>query len=116
MEYRKFIKEYEDLGHIKLNTIKTGNKQRYDLPHDAVIKEDSSTTKGRVVFDASSKDSTGISLNDIMHYGPRLNLDLTNILINWRSYKTAYMADLGKMLRPIKVAEEDQVYQKILWN
>ncbi|XP_072377845.1 uncharacterized protein [Diabrotica undecimpunctata] len=115
-EYSKFMKEYEDLGHMKLNKTETINKPEYYLPHHAVIKEDSITTKCRAVLDASSKSSTGISLNDIMHSGPRLQQDLTNILINWRSYKIAYTADLEKMFRQIKIAEEDQVYQKTLWR
>ncbi|XP_071036455.1 uncharacterized protein [Parasteatoda tepidariorum] len=34
-------------------------------PHHFVIKEDSSTTKLRVVFDASAKDSNGNSLNSV---------------------------------------------------
>ncbi|XP_072401139.1 uncharacterized protein [Diabrotica undecimpunctata] len=101
---------------MKLNKTETINKQEYYLPHHAVIKEDSITTKCRAVFDASSKSSTGISLNDVMHSGPRLQQDLTNILIHWRSYKIAYTADLEKMFSQIKIAEEDQVYQKILWR
>ncbi|XP_072394953.1 uncharacterized protein [Diabrotica undecimpunctata] len=110
------MKEYEDLGHMKLNKTKTMNKQEYYLPHHSVIKEESITTKCMAVFDASSKSSTGISLNDIMHSGPRLQQDLTNILINWRSYNIVYTAELEKMFRQIKIAEEDQVYQKILWR
>ncbi|XP_072397917.1 uncharacterized protein [Diabrotica undecimpunctata] len=115
-EYRKFMKEYEDLGHMKLNKTETINRQEYYLPHHSVIKEDIITTKCRAVFDASSKCLTGISLNDIMHSGLRLQQDLTNILINWNSYKITYTADLEKMFRQIKIAEEDQVYQKILWR
>ena len=36
----------------------------YFLPHHAVVKEARLTTKTRVVFDASAKSSTSISLND----------------------------------------------------
>ncbi|XP_072375895.1 uncharacterized protein [Diabrotica undecimpunctata] len=111
--YRKFMKEYEDLGHIKLNKTEIINKLEYYLPDHTVIKEDITKTKCRAVCDASSKSSTGISLNDILHSGPRLQEDLTNILINWRSYKIEYYGR-SRMLRQIKIAEEDQVYQKIL--
>ncbi|XP_072384340.1 uncharacterized protein [Diabrotica undecimpunctata] len=113
-EYRKFMKKYEDLDHMKLNKTEIINKQKYYLLHHAVIKEDSIPTKCRAVFDASSKSSTGISLIDIIHSGLRLQQDPTHILINWRLYKIAYTADLEKMFRQIKIAEEDQVYQKIL--
>uniref|UniRef100_A0A1B0DP93 Peptidase aspartic putative domain-containing protein n=1 Tax=Phlebotomus papatasi TaxID=29031 RepID=A0A1B0DP93_PHLPP len=37
------------------------------LPHHAVFKADSSTTKTRVVFDASCKTTSGVSLNQILH-------------------------------------------------
>ena len=33
------------------------------LPHHAVIREDKQTTKTRVVFDASTRGSNGMSLN-----------------------------------------------------
>lgn len=36
----------------------------YYLPHHPVIKETSTTTNLRVVFDASSKTQTGFSLNN----------------------------------------------------
>ena len=46
------------------------------LPHQAVIRNPSTTTKLRVVFDAAAKTSNGRSLNDIMMVGPRLQKDI----------------------------------------
>ena len=42
------------------------------LPHHAVFKESSLTTKVRVVFDGSAKSSTGIPLNDTLMVGPTI--------------------------------------------
>jgi hypothetical protein len=111
--YRQFMEDYENQGHM---VIAENQGDGYYLPHHPVRKEDSTTTKIRAVFDASSKSSSAVSLNDIMHTGPKLQQDLTNILLRWRSNKVAYSADLEKMFRQIRMAEEDQKYQKILWR
>lgn len=47
-------------------------QENADLLHHAVIKLDSLTTKCRVVFDGSGKDSTGVSLNDRLQDRPPL--------------------------------------------
>jgi hypothetical protein len=42
------------------------------IPHHAVIRESSSTTKLRVVFNASCKTRNGTSINDHLLVGPKL--------------------------------------------
>ncbi|XP_046868574.1 uncharacterized protein LOC124461027 [Drosophila willistoni] len=72
------INEYLELGQMERVTSrasKTGNPalggvDHCYLPHHPVIKESSSTTKVRVVFDGSSKTSNGKSLNEILAIGP----------------------------------------------
>ncbi|CAH0551006.1 unnamed protein product [Brassicogethes aeneus] len=72
---------------------------RYYIPHQAVVKESSTTTKLRVVFVASCKTTNGISLNDCMLTGLRLQQDLLNILLRWR-YKIAVSAAYGTASAP----------------
>lgn len=67
------------------------------LPHHAITKESSTTTKTRVVFDASAKTANGKSLNNILMVGPTLHNDLLAILLNWRFKRFAFMADIEKM-------------------
>ncbi|XP_044591989.1 uncharacterized protein LOC123270116 [Cotesia glomerata] len=86
------------------------------LPHHAVIKADSTTTKTRVVFDGSCKTSTGISLNDTLMVGPKLQDDLFVILVRYRSHIYALTADIEKMYRQILVHPDDVKYQKILFR
>ncbi|UYV69429.1 hypothetical protein LAZ67_6003549, partial [Cordylochernes scorpioides] len=59
--YKDFMQEYLVLGHM--NEVKgNGNDHKaFYLPHHPIIKEKSSTTKLRVVFNASSKTTTDIT-------------------------------------------------------
>ncbi|XP_065085542.1 uncharacterized protein LOC135707605 [Ochlerotatus camptorhynchus] len=66
-DYHKFLKEYLSLGHMRLvESDNEGNSTVYYLPHHSVLKESSTTTKLRVVFDGSAKTSTGHSLNEAL--------------------------------------------------
>jgi Reverse transcriptase (RNA-dependent DNA polymerase) len=113
-EYHKFMDEYIKLGHMEC--CKPTTDQAYYIPHHAVLKQDSITTKLRVVFDASAKSTNGKSLNDNMLVGSNLQDKLSEILVRWRKHKIVYTADIEKMYRQIAVAEEDQKFQKILWR
>ena len=67
----------------------------YFLPHSAVIKMDRVTTKIRVVFDASSKNSEGHSLNDQLFVGPKLQPDIVEILIQMSLKKIVISVDVA---------------------
>ena len=69
--------------------------QVHYLPHHAVIRRDKSTTKLRIVYDASSR-SDGPSLNDCLYKGPKFNQLILDLLLRFRSYKVALTADLEK--------------------
>ena len=71
------------------------------LPHHGVIKDEGSTSKIRVVFDGSTKTSSGYSLNDIQMVGPTIQQDLTSILIRFREHQILITADIIKMYRQI---------------
>lgn len=116
-EYKSCIEEYEALGHMKRISIENAELgSHYVIPHHAVIKETSTSTKLRVVFDASCKTSNGKSLNDQIHIGPRLQPDITSILTRWRCYKYVFCTDVEKMYRQIWVHPDDTKFQRILWR
>lgn len=115
-EYKQFMGEYLKLDHMKLVEHQNSTGNAYYIPHQAVIKEDSDTTKLRVVFDASSKTSNGKSLNDVMYTGPRLQQDLLDILLRWRKHQIVLTADIEKMYRQIKISTDDQSYHRIMWR
>ncbi|XP_053686382.1 uncharacterized protein LOC128735926 [Sabethes cyaneus] len=66
--YTQFMNEYEELGHMKEMKTRVALPQFF-LPHHANHRPDSTTTKIRVVFDGSCKDSNGIALNDLLFTG-----------------------------------------------
>lgn len=87
------------------------------IPHYAVVRESSSTTKLRVVFNASCKrfrDRT--SLNDHLLIGPKLQTDLAAIILRWRQWCYVYTADIAKMFRQILVNPLNTDFQRILWR
>lgn len=57
-EYNKFLHEYQDLNHM--SETDTESSEGYFLPHHAVVKTTSLTTKCRVVFDSSCKTDSGL--------------------------------------------------------
>lgn len=117
--YHQFMQEYINLKHMEPVQEKPEDGKStniYYIPHHGIIKKDSTTTRLRVVFDASSKTTTGISLNDCMMNGPKLQQDLADILLRWRKHKIVMTADIEKMYRQIWINKQDQNYQRILWR
>lgn len=112
-EYTKCINEYITLGHaIKVPM----SSYSHVIPHHAVIKESSLTTKLRTVFDASAKTTNGYSLNDRMHVGPKILEELWAVLLRWRLGKYALTSDIEKMYRQFWVHPDDAKFQQILWR
>ncbi|XP_036329713.1 uncharacterized protein LOC118741847 [Rhagoletis pomonella] len=114
-EHQKFMFDYITLGHME----PAGNfdpKRTYFLPHHAVLKPNSTTTKLRVVFDGSCRTTNGLSLNDQLLVGPTIQRDLFDIILNFRKYKLGFTGDIEKMYRQILVDPDDQSLQRILWR
>ncbi|XP_076384171.1 uncharacterized protein LOC143262190 [Megalopta genalis] len=108
------MKEYLTLGHM--STTKPQNANGFYLPHHAVIKTSSSTTKVRVVFDGSAKSSSGLSLNDALNTGPTIQDDIFALLIRFRLHTYVLTGDIEKMYRQVLIRPEDRRYQRVLWR
>lgn len=115
-QYIQFMREYEQLGHMQKVEIDTVGNNKYFIPHHCVLKPDSTTTKLRVVFDASAKTSSGHSLNDVMYSGPTIQSDLFSILLRFRLKKFVFVTDIEKMYRQILINSNDHQYQLIIWR
>lgn len=66
-----------------------------------------STTKVRIVFDCSAK-CEGISLNDVIHAGPKLQRELFDVLIRFRCNPVALVCDIQEMYLQIEIEPEDR--------
>ena len=71
------------------------------LPMHGVVKDSSTTTKTRVVFDASAKSRSGFSLNDTLLPGPSLYPLLLSILNRFWLPLIGMSADISKMFREV---------------
>lgn len=107
LEYIKFMNKYLQMGHIQQIIEKEIPKRNCYLPHHAVIKASSLTTKTRVVFDASAKSSSGLSLNDVLLCGPAIQEDVFTILCRFSMHLRVITADVEKMYRQVAIAKED---------
>lgn len=113
-EYTRIIEEYKSLGHI--SSVDCPPHDGYYLPHHAVKKQSSNTTKVRIVFDASAKSICNKSLNDLLMVGPTIQEKLFFHLIRFRTYNYVITADIEKMYRQILMHEDDRRFQLILWR
>jgi hypothetical protein len=117
-DYSEFLEEYVQLGHmtpLDEADIKKESPNFY-MPHHGVLKETSSTTKLRVAFNGSEKSSSGVSLNDILMIGPKVQDDLLDIVQRFRMHRIVMSADVAKMYRHVWVHPDDRCLQRILWR
>ncbi|CAH2098774.1 unnamed protein product [Euphydryas editha] len=117
-EYQNFIDEYVEMGHGHYVDISSYSKNEppYYMPHHAVVNENSTTTRTRVVFDGSMKTKKGISLNDIIMNGPVVQRDLFDIILLYRFGEYAFTTDIKRMFRNILLNPEHTSLQNILWR
>uniref|UniRef100_A0A146L5E8 DUF5641 domain-containing protein n=1 Tax=Lygus hesperus TaxID=30085 RepID=A0A146L5E8_LYGHE len=109
--YTEFMHDYEQLGHMDTNV----DIPKYIIPHHSILKEDRNKTKLRVVFDASARSDHG-SLNEYLMTGSKLQADIRDVLLNFRSHKFVFVTDFVKMYRCIWIDPNDRPYQCIYWR
>lgn len=115
----QFMKEYLSLGHMspvprEMHQIRDGRV--YYIPFHSVVKQDSLTTKLRNVFNASAKSSNGVSLNQLIHVGPKLQTTIFDIIVRIRQFQYIYSSDITKMYRQIELLDDDRNKLRILYR
>ena len=120
-KYEAVIEEQKQKGYIEKAPQITVNKVHY-LSHHPIIREAHSTTKVRVVLDASAKIPDGtaeypkpISLNEAMYRGPIILPDLVGMLIRFRMYVHPILADVEKAFLQLVLQEHERDVTRFLW-
>ncbi|XP_018401697.1 PREDICTED: uncharacterized protein LOC108778883 [Cyphomyrmex costatus] len=117
IRYTEFIEEYKSLGHMRrLEPPIPEEPTSFYLPHHCVFKAVGQTSKIRVVFDASCRSSSGVSLNDALLVGPNVQRDLVSILLRFRFFSCVITADITKMYRQISMHPSQTRLQRIFWR
>ncbi|XP_055928673.1 uncharacterized protein LOC129959808 [Argiope bruennichi] len=87
----------------------------YVMPHREVFRETSSSTKTRIVYDASSKQGNNISLNECLLSGENLNPNLIDVILKFREHKIGFCGDIARAFLQIEIAELDRNYLCFLY-
>ena len=109
VEYEKIVKDQLANGIVEKAPEKPAGKRTYYMPHKPVIRENATTTKIKMVFDASAKPAPlANSINECMFTGPSLQPLLWDILIRARMTPNLLLADIQKAFLQIGVKETDR--------
>ena len=115
-EYRETIKTYIEKGHLRhVSFNEPPPAEVWYLPHFPVVRMNKTTTKVRIVFDCSDKYD-GISLNDVIYAGPKLQRELIDVLIRFRRNPVAFACDIKEMYLQVEIAKSDRSKFRILWR
>lgn len=111
-DYHNYMTDFEKQGFMQ--RISETTEHGYYTPHHGVYG--ASKEKIRIVYNASCKTSTGISLNECQYTGAKLQDDLAIILMRFRTHRIGLTADIKAMYCQVSMHKEHQPYQKILWR
>lgn len=113
--YDQVFKEWLKEGIIEEVPEEQIEASSHYLPHRPVLKEDSTTTKIRPVFDASNRIKGKPSINMCLEKGLNLVEQLPVILTRFRQGKVGAVADIKKAFLMISVREEDRNFLRFFW-
>lgn len=115
----KFMQEYIDMGHMELVAEEDrldNSGQSYYIPYLSIMREGAVTTKLRNVFNASAKTTNGISLNQTIHAGPKLQTKIFNVISAVRKFEKMFSSDITMMFRQFLLQTKDGKRLRVLWR
>ena len=115
--YTTVIQEQVERGIIEgVTEDSPGGPHKHYIPHHAVVTPAKTTTKVRVVYDASAKTKqTNKSLNECLHRGSVMLPDLCGLLLRFRLSPIAVVGDIEKAFLSVGLQTADRDVTRFLW-
>ncbi|XP_053391168.1 uncharacterized protein LOC128553993 [Mercenaria mercenaria] len=115
-KYNNVIKDQLKSGVIEEVNRNGAEGIKHYLSHHAVLNPLKSTTKFRVVYDASAKTIREYhSLNDCLYRGPVVLHDLFGILMRFRIHRIALVSDIEKAFIQVGLQPHHRDVTRFLW-
>ena len=122
LERTNQYKEYDIIqGQLQQGVIEAAPKEptrkEFYIPHKGVSRKDAESTKLRIVYDASARESNNQpSLNDCLHPGPQLQNLLWDVLVRARFYPILLTGDRKKAFLQIRIMAEERDSLRFHWR
>ena len=96
---------------------KASDNKEFYIPHKAVVKNRAESTKLRVVYDASARETrTSPSLNECLNPGPRLQNLLWSILVRSLFLPILLTGNLEKAFIQVRIKETERNALRFHWK
>ena len=117
IEYEKIIHEQLEQGIVEKAPEQATGSRVFYMPHKPEVREETTTTKVRMVFDVSAKPHPlANGVNECMYTGPPLQALLWDIMIRARISTHLLLANLKKAFLQIGIKEEDRDTFRFFFN
>jgi hypothetical protein len=114
--YDTVIKDQVEKGIIEKVERNSYSGSKHYIPHHVVITADKTTTKLRVVYDASAKvRKQSKSLNECLYRGPVLLRDLCGIFMRFRLPEIGIVSDIEKAFLQVELQQTERDVTRFLW-
>ena len=115
-QYNEIIQDQLEQGIVEPAPAEVNGKEFY-IPHKGVVKQSAETTKLRIVYDASARESSNQpTLNDCLNPGPPLQNLLWSILVRSRFYPILLTGDLEKAFLQVRIKEIERDALRFHWK
>ncbi|CAC5418971.1 unnamed protein product [Mytilus coruscus] len=111
------LKSYQlDKGIVEKGAEHSTEVLKHYIPHHAVITPNKTTTKLRILYDASAKPNNEVnSLNECLYRGPVLLKNLCGIFLRFRLNQVAIVANIEKAFLQVGLQKSDRDVTRFLW-